>query len=805
VSRILSEDKITSNTLIGNINDTSNYVTSASNILVNFIKSSSFDTSSQWSTSNNNIYYNTSNVGIGTAIPNNKLHIYDNNIDTTSLIIQNNTSINTLTITTVPNVLPINIDGTDYIYQMFTYTGTPETNDNTSYTFNTNKDLICDILIVGGGGSGGQLRGGGGGAGGLVYVVNTLLSTGTYTINVGRGGIGTLGTTINTPPTVKQNGVESSIKNSDGSTYISKTLDDVSQQLRGYGGGRGGTMFYNGSSYTYTYTTGVNGGSGGGGTTGVASSTVTAAGTATQGNTYWDGTSYVAGGDAGRPNLITVAADRIYYNSGGGGGAGTNAINAVDGNNGVEINITGQSKFYAAGGGAAVQNIYDGIIYDISNIPVGNGGSGVGGNGQVVNSTTTNTFLRSTATSGTPNTGSGGGGGGAGDLYTPSGTSGNGGTGVVIIRYTTNLTSSSIEFRRTTTNTVTNYNVGNYNGYLKIVSKSLSSSNELLSMTSLGNIGIGTQGTTTYKLNVNGNINANSISTTSINATSINTNSISANTSILGPFINVTSQYIGAKSTIPNIFPLEVIKIGNTITGTTVSPNSSNLTIAPKSVYFNTLSTTALANASNGIFPNICAKFTGSIWGTSFILISSDSRIKEDIQDINDDSALQMILAIEPKTYKYIDKIERGGGITYGFIAQQIREVIPEAVSIQTSYIPNIMLLADYNDNIITLPLLPNYIIKQNDTIKCYDKNNTCIIVECNEVIDELKFKIKNIDYKDNKIFVYGTEVDNFHTLNKSYIFTLNVCATQELYRIIKLQEERIKELEKNMAILLNK
>jgi hypothetical protein len=50
-----------------------------------------------------------------------------------------------------------------------------------------------------------------------------------------------------------------------------------------------------------------------------------------------------------------------------------------------------------------------------------------------------------------------------------------------------------------------------------------------------------------------------------------------------------------------------------------------------------------------------------------------------------------MILAIEPKTYKYIDKVERGNKKVYGFIAQQIREIIPEATTIQKSYIPNIM------------------------------------------------------------------------------------------------------------------
>ena len=156
--------------------------------------------------------------------------------------------------------------------------------------------------------------------------------------------------------------------------------------------------------------------------------------------------------------------------------------------------------------------------------------------------------------------------------------------------------------------------------------------------------------------------------------------------------------------------------------------------------YFNATSTLSV---SSTIIPDVCARFRSSIWVQSWIASSSDTRIKEDIQDINDDSALQMILAIEPKTYKYIDKIEKGDNKVYGFIAQQIKEVIPEAISLQKSYIPNIMLLVDYNDGIVTLPSQPTkVIIKQNDKIKCYDKENKEVLVEVEEVIDELTFKI---------------------------------------------------------------
>ena len=117
------------------------------------------------------------------------------------------------------------------------------------------------------------------------------------------------------------------------------------------------------------------------------------------------------------------------------------------------------------------------------------------------------------------------------------------------------------------------------------------------------------------------------------------------------------------------------------------------------------------------------------------------------------------------------------------------------------------MLFAKYENNIITLPSLPNkVIIKLNDKIKCYDENDDEAIVVVEEVIDELTFrgKVQEREYTNNKIFVSGTEIDDFHTLDKNYIFTLNVCATQELHRRIVSQDERIRQLEAKVERLLN-
>ena len=181
-------------------------------------------------------------------------------------------------------------------------------------------------------------------------------------------------------------------------------------------------------------------------------------------------------------------------------------------------------------------------------------------------------------------------------------------------------------------------------------------------------------------------------------------------------------------------------------------------------VWFDYFSGSSLGFANTNM-TNVCAYLQGSLWlaGGRFLASSSDIRIKQEIEDINDDSALQMILAVEPKTYKYIDKPTLGDKRVYGFIAQQIREVIPEAINLQKETIPNILLLATYNEGIITLPSQPpSVVIKVGDKMRCYDKENKEIIAFVEEVAianDTLTFKIAPIEepYTDTRIFIYGT------------------------------------------------
>jgi hypothetical protein len=182
----------------------------------------------------------------------------------------------------------------------------------------------------------------------------------------------------------------------------------------------------------------------------------------------------------------------------------------------------------------------------------------------------------------------------------------------------------------------------------------------------------------------------------------------------------------------------------------------------------------------------------------------SDRRIKRDIEEINDETALNMILQVQPTTYYYRDEARnRGNGKVYGFIAQQIKEVIPDAVHTTKEIIANIYKTClVYNKREIYHSIPQDVAIDTEVHIldkEGGEKGKRCKIKEIYDdyfVIDE--------DIEGDDCFVFGYMIDDLNGLDKSYIYTLNVCATQELHRRIEAQDKRIKELEEKVERLLN-
>ena len=204
---------------------------------------------------------------------------------------------------------------------------------------------------------------------------------------------------------------------------------------------------------------------------------------------------------------------------------------------------------------------------------------------------------------------------------------------------------------------------------------------------------------------------------------------------------------------------------------------------------------------------SVCTKHNGVIWATSYFINSSDRDIKKDIEELKDDECLQKILLLKPSKYRYVDETKNiTPNKTYGYIAQEVAEVLPEAVRYQAEYIPNALCFVNINNDIITIdsvrPDTFKIVLSVGLKIKLFDDNDNEILAEIKEVIDENTFKV-NEELNFNKLFLYGSLKEDFNVLAKEYINAVHVSATQELHRIITKQQEEINELKEKLNNVL--
>jgi hypothetical protein len=168
-----------------------------------------------------------------------------------------------------------------------------------------------------------------------------------------------------------------------------------------------------------------------------------------------------------------------------------------------------------------------------------------------------------------------------------------------------------------------------------------------------------------------------------------------------------------------------------------------------------------------------------------------DKRIKENIKQASTTECLDKINKLPMQNYNFIDKKFYKGQEVYGLIAQEVKEVFPEAVEINKQHIPNINKSATHQlveDNVI---LTVNNETKVDDSLMLLinDKSMCAKVLKTTEnTITVSKWE----EYKDDdKVLVYGTEIDDFHGLNQQYMGILSLGGIQELSKQIdKLKSE---------------
>ncbi|MGB6223438.1 tail fiber domain-containing protein [Haloferula sp.] len=171
----------------------------------------------------------------------------------------------------------------------------------------------------------------------------------------------------------------------------------------------------------------------------------------------------------------------------------------------------------------------------------------------------------------------------------------------------------------------------------------------------------------------------------------------------------------------------------------------------------------------------------GAIWSGTALVSSSDERIKS-IEGCSDGAKdLDTLVGIEVTDYHYKDVIGKGSVPQKKVVAQQVEKVYPQAVSLQTDVVPDIYQIAKTKDGWVELATD----LKMGERVKLISGKEEGI----HEVLEIAEGRFRTaFKSEDDKLFVYGREVNDFRTVDYDAIAMLNVSATQELARRLEAQ-----------------
>ena len=164
-----------------------------------------------------------------------------------------------------------------------------------------------------------------------------------------------------------------------------------------------------------------------------------------------------------------------------------------------------------------------------------------------------------------------------------------------------------------------------------------------------------------------------------------------------------------------------------------------------------------------------------------------------------------MLRDISCCSYYYKDRVKQNEP-TIGFIAQQVRTILPQAISLETRFIPDQLkrLKSSWDGlNMNWIQEDPSYnILDESGNIA--DVSGVKYQFMVRNSLDEPEERVNAIgnengaftfDNSYNYVFCYGKEVNDFHTLDKLKLFTLNFSATQEIDKRQREHKEKLNNL----------
>lgn len=214
----------------------------------------------------------------------------------------------------------------------------------------------------------------------------------------------------------------------------------------------------------------------------------------------------------------------------------------------------------------------------------------------------------------------------------------------------------------------------------------------------------------------------------------------------------------------------------------------------------------ALGNAENT--NDIVAYFEGGVVSNLSFYAAvnnnfSDIRTKSIRGRSNSEKDLSLLNKVKITDYTMIDNV-KDNKLYKKVIAQEIKEIFPQAIATTRNIIPNILCPAKntkFDSKKLTITLDKPHQLTANDHIDLLAKEAKLTDIKVLNIVDDFTFEVES-EINLSSIFIYGKYVNDFLSVDYDAISMLNVSATQELYKKIMDLENENKALKTNTTNL---
>ncbi len=196
--------------------------------------------------------------------------------------------------------------------------------------------------------------------------------------------------------------------------------------------------------------------------------------------------------------------------------------------------------------------------------------------------------------------------------------------------------------------------------------------------------------------------------------------------------------------------------------------------------------------------------FSEQLMAESFTLWS-DARIKSIVGRSNPHSDLESIRKLQVTDYRLIGGKTPGNTVQKGFIAQEVQQIVPEAVKkLEKRSIPSINAPArtatfDPGAKTMGIVLEKAHGLKKGDTVQVSDDKRSWDLL-VSETPDATSFVAGPVEAPILDVFVYGKVVDDFLAVDYNRLFTTGIGAIQDLAKQVEAIKAENAELRTRLA-----